>query len=308
MELQEILSALEYLGDGTFPRQALEQAVARREETTPLLLANLEKDIGRIATFVKEERTYMAHLYAMFLLAQFREPRAYPLIVEFFSQPGAASHECTGDLVTEALPKILASIAAGDWKPMTAMFENRKLDVWVRGAALQGMTILALDGELERDAMISYLRQRFAGGLDPEDDVMAWTALVDACVDLHTTELYSEIRQAYEEGRIDTLHITMQDVGETFARPRESYFAELRRRGHYVKVNDAIKEMECWSCFNESPFRKKYRSGGFFMPESAPAAPMPSIQTEVGRNDPCPCGSGKKWKKCCGSATKRQGT
>jgi len=20
----------------------------------------------------------------------------------------------------------------------------------------------------------------------------------------------------------------------------------------------------------------------------------------VGRNDPCPCGSGKKWKKCCG--------
>ena len=23
---------------------------------------------------------------------------------------------------------------------------------------------------------------------------------------------------------------------------------------------------------------------------------------KVGRNDPCPCGSGKKYKKCCGSA------
>jgi preprotein translocase subunit SecA len=23
--------------------------------------------------------------------------------------------------------------------------------------------------------------------------------------------------------------------------------------------------------------------------------------TKVGRNDPCPCGSGKKYKKCCGS-------
>ncbi|MBQ7721705.1 MAG: SEC-C domain-containing protein, partial [Kiritimatiellae bacterium] len=22
---------------------------------------------------------------------------------------------------------------------------------------------------------------------------------------------------------------------------------------------------------------------------------------KVGRNDPCPCGSGKKFKKCCGS-------
>jgi uncharacterized protein YecA (UPF0149 family) len=27
-----------------------------------------------------------------------------------------------------------------------------------------------------------------------------------------------------------------------------------------------------------------------------PHAPSPT----VGRNDPCPCGSGKKYKKCCG--------
>jgi uncharacterized protein YecA (UPF0149 family) len=25
--------------------------------------------------------------------------------------------------------------------------------------------------------------------------------------------------------------------------------------------------------------------------------------TQVGRNDPCPCGSGKKYKKCCGAGT-----
>jgi uncharacterized protein len=26
------------------------------------------------------------------------------------------------------------------------------------------------------------------------------------------------------------------------------------------------------------------------------------LRTKVGRNDPCLCGSGKKFKKCCGSA------
>jgi preprotein translocase subunit SecA len=34
-----------------------------------------------------------------------------------------------------------------------------------------------------------------------------------------------------------------------------------------------------------------------------PAAKSPSAtkpQTRVGRNDPCPCGSGKKYKHCCG--------
>lgn len=24
-------------------------------------------------------------------------------------------------------------------------------------------------------------------------------------------------------------------------------------------------------------------------------------QEKIGRNDPCPCGSGKKFKKCCGA-------
>jgi uncharacterized protein len=33
------------------------------------------------------------------------------------------------------------------------------------------------------------------------------------------------------------------------------------------------------------------------------AAPEPSRRTKIKRNDPCPCGSGKKYKKCCGGAT-----
>ena len=31
--------------------------------------------------------------------------------------------------------------------------------------------------------------------------------------------------------------------------------------------------------------------------------PQPKIaEKKIGRNDPCPCGSGKKYKKCCGRA------
>jgi uncharacterized protein len=28
-----------------------------------------------------------------------------------------------------------------------------------------------------------------------------------------------------------------------------------------------------------------------------------TLQTKVGRNEDCPCGSGKKYKKCCGAAS-----
>ena len=30
--------------------------------------------------------------------------------------------------------------------------------------------------------------------------------------------------------------------------------------------------------------------------------PVPASSAKIGRNDPCPCGSGRKFKKCCGAA------
>jgi SEC-C motif-containing protein len=39
----------------------------------------------------------------------------------------------------------------------------------------------------------------------------------------------------------------------------------------------------------------------WFLTESRIVKPAPvSKEQTVGRNDPCPCGSGKKYKKCCG--------
>lgn len=40
-----------------------------------------------------------------------------------------------------------------------------------------------------------------------------------------------------------------------------------------------------------------------FVKQRPPGAlpPSPKVLAKVGRNDPCPCGSGKKYKKCCGS-------
>jgi preprotein translocase subunit SecA len=41
--------------------------------------------------------------------------------------------------------------------------------------------------------------------------------------------------------------------------------------------------------------------------DGGPGAPggfspsLPSVPSKIGRNDPCPCGSGKKYKKCCGA-------
>jgi SWIM/SEC-C metal-binding protein len=40
--------------------------------------------------------------------------------------------------------------------------------------------------------------------------------------------------------------------------------------------------------------------------EKAINPPRPVLSDKIGRNDPCPCGSGKKYKKCCGAADAMQ--
>lgn len=32
-----------------------------------------------------------------------------------------------------------------------------------------------------------------------------------------------------------------------------------------------------------------------------PSVPIVRAEAKIGRNDPCPCGSGRKYKRCCGS-------
>lgn len=69
----------------------------------------------------------------------------------------------------------------------------------------------------------------------------------------------------------------------------------------------AIRQIEKGEPGNE-PFSKTrghweehYRAfeKNFITPKPKPKVPEPKKSAKVGRNDPCPCGSGKKYKKCC---------
>jgi SEC-C motif domain protein len=39
---------------------------------------------------------------------------------------------------------------------------------------------------------------------------------------------------------------------------------------------------------------------GWFFTEGTMVRPKPLVSAKIGRNEPCPCGSGAKYKKCCG--------
>lgn len=50
---------------------------------------------------------------------------------------------------------------------------------------------------------------------------------------------------------------------------------------------------------HERSYFKRYRNRWYYV-DGEDLAPLPLSSHKVGRNDPCPCASGKKYKKCCG--------
>jgi Protein of unknown function (DUF1186) len=145
METFEILQQFERATE-KFARAAVEAAVARREEITPELLHILEDTVNRAAQ-LDAEGDYMAHLYAMFLLAQFRETRAYPLVLRFALLPGDLLDSLCGDFITGNFGQVLASVCGGEVGGIQSLIENEDVDEWVRGAALDSLVILVAAGQ-----------------------------------------------------------------------------------------------------------------------------------------------------------------
>ena len=67
----------------------------------------------------------------------------------------------------------------------------------------------------------------------------------------------------------------------------------------YAKAGEAC-ELHERSRFKKQGGRWFYLDG---RPGGEVAETQPVVAPKIGRNDPCPCGSGKKYKRCCGAGT-----
>jgi len=297
MELEQIL---EVLGKyrGYFPREAVEEAVRRKDEITPHLLRSLE-DAARIPADSEAEPPYLP-LFALFLLAQFRERRAYPLVMALCRLPEKTLDSLIGDTLTEGLPHIIASVFDGDTAPIKAVVEDPAAYEFARSSALRALSILVYEGVVARAEVIAYFAELLRGRLEKEPSHV-WDALASEAAALHATPLLEDLRAAYGDGLIDPGFASLTGLERDFAQPEEQVLAESKER-HGGLIDDVIKEMEWWHCFHKDEDARR-RPPVLPRVEAGRHDPDAVVREgpKIGRNAPCPCGSGKKYKKCCGA-------
>jgi hypothetical protein len=240
----QIIEALRFFEeDRPFPREHVLAAIAQREAMTPLLLAELES-MGRNPEAVLDHEAL--HLYAMYLLSYFREPLALPLFIRFFSFPGEAALDATGDLVAEDLGRMLASVCAGNTASIEAFIEDEAVHEAVRAAALDAFVVLVAAGLMPRAAVVEFFRALFSSRLRREPSGV-WAGLLMACVDLHPGDWMPELRRAFKEGLFTDLAYSLDEVEACARLDRDAVLLDLREE--WRLIGDPVEEMSWWACF-----------------------------------------------------------
>ncbi len=202
-----------------------------------------------------------------------------------------------GDAITQSLAQIATGMFDGDAESLFEMIADRSVETFVRSALFGSATFLTWEGRIDRDRMRSFL-QRFYDERLADDGEYAWIVWLEAIALLGLRDLAPLFHSAWDEGRIemgilDKEHFE-KDLAEAEKNPDDI--------GRFVDfglgyVDDAVDALACTRAigkFAEAPSRLPLCDTDWVSNQ-----PFINLMRDVGRNDPCPCGSGKKAKKCC---------
>jgi hypothetical protein len=274
------------------PVEAIRAAQADRATMVPLFLRRIDEFLS-----MEGEPAAPAALFFMFhLLGEWREKSAYRPLSDLLRLPPEVLDQILGGAITETSHRVMAAVFDGDPGPLYEIIRDHEADEFVRSRMCQAIAMLTLRGDLPRAATADFLRDCYSQ-LDASDGCFVWQGWLDAVAWLGLAELKPLVRQAFLRGSIDPMWLTFEDFEKDLQHAIEHPEAEpLTTDGELALFGDTIAEMSDWHCFKE-----KVRSS-----DKSEWAPLTSLGTphrdplrKVGRNDPCPCGSGKKFKKCC---------
>jgi hypothetical protein len=282
--------------DDDFPREAMAWALANWDTASPRLIARLRAfAAGGDRTEAAEDQLFTI----LHLCGQMREVRAYePLCRLIAGDPDIELW--LGDATTETLPGILINVFDGDVSPLLTAIESAEADEFARGAALLALGYLARsNGALDDEAMRAVLR-RLRREARPREMPGFWFCWAGTAAALGYEDLKVEVAVLTKDGLLDAIDFGLEDFDRIIELARSDPTGLDGFHDQQVRpFDDAIGALESWVRIEDEGDASGSDEEGAFGDEPSSEAPYVNPFRDVGRNDPCPCGSGRKYKKCC---------
>jgi hypothetical protein len=295
------------------PEAAIREAMEQRSEMLPVFLQEIE-------TFVADDdpipEVPTPLLMIVHILGTWREKSAYRPVARLLMVDPERLEWALGDSITETVPRIMLNLFDGDARPLYEIVMHEAADEFVRAGMLRVLATLAQRGDIDRDEVASFLKAAHSS-LQPQGENYVWVGWQEAIATLGLVGLRQSVKTAFEDGFIDPDVMSYRHFEFDLERATATDPEDGENSSQLVPFGDTIDELSKWHGFSAESASDRAKYGADdegatedlddldLMAELATygdaSLDRPAVNPfrDIGRNDPCPCGSGKKFKRCC---------
>lgn len=233
-----------------------------------------------------------APLHALMLLGELKATEALPAILAWLSGDEAFLEFWLGDHLTATIWEPIYKLLPDETGLTENFLKKQGLNQFAQAAVADALVQLALHRPEQRPYVVELFKRVFeqfneTPASEGEDFI---SLLVNSAVELTATELIPVISDLYDKGLLD----------DFMAGSKEETLADLQHhdRNYLQEVLGIIERYRHitthWAGYKDDEEKNDWTD----WEEDEKQEPI-RVAPKTGRNDPCPCGSGKKYKKCC---------
>jgi len=309
------ISSLYQYGMDTMPVEKIQELLSLEKELLRLDLEAVIQDAIQRYDYFNDHGSdineYDFCLHALYLLKEIKAEESLPVVLELLRQPEPLLDLYLTDSLTDNIWQVLYTLGTNQLDKLADFLKEPLNHTFARSEVSVALTKILLHHPEKRKKITSLYKEviNFFIINKTDETVMdssVISLMIGDIIEFNGKELLPEIQSLYDEDLVDESMVgSLQNVvldldkmpeGETaerYKRPIQDYF-EIASEFSVV-INDDKDEddnelYEDWEEMNEDDTDYFYSGNKPFVRE------VP----KVGRNEPCPCGSGKKYKNCHG--------
>lgn len=286
-----------------FPTEALLAAKSQWAEFWPhiaVLMQRMQAD----EELADDE--YQLLFYGVMLLADvadLSQTAAFMQWVDTNDGLGSDLEYTLGDAMTEDLATMLFVLSAGQQAPLQQLLISEKAGIYVKAAALAALfaqlELAEQQGQSVDTAELRTLLQQVINVAARHGQKFVLAEMAIWCISFGLQHFKPAFELLLRQNKIDTEVIRSREISRwQLADPEKPLASGL------VRQSFDVMSLQHWLAFQPpSPEATSPEANGAEATDDQATAlsnaPATSPKGQIGRNDACPCGSGKKYKKCC---------
>ena len=301
-----------YQHDFNIPHEIVKKILALPRQT---LIEDLEKvlkdTIDRFDFFRKQDwanNQLAFQLHALWLLADLKATEALPTVLDILKQNSDFHDFWFSDFLTENFWESVYHIAGNKLEQLKEVVFHPTSDWAARDIPSTVVAQIALYQPVRRQEAIDWFQSVFEKfeSLDTGDpiiDIDVVGALIANAIFLHESSLLPSIQNLYAQKKVN------EDLIGDYQSVENDLISDKSIRWEKKRLHQTAYERYEYAMKHWYYLQKRYDEDFELKEEKARKRAQQSLLSrlqkplmstqKVGRNEPCPCGSGKKYKKCC---------